>query len=156
MGGAGWEVYVFVRSTHINRVLSVLFIVSMGACGNVGGCGACGAAGPLPGGILPPNQTVEGGAQVRVTPQGFNKLTSILPGALSSAFGSGFTIPGGTAIGFMFGLQALGAAIGPFIGGVIADHYGLSATFYFLAGTIVAANVLMYFMPSEQTAPQPA
>jgi hypothetical protein len=79
----------------------VLFVLSMGACGNLGGCGACGASQPLPGGILPPNQTIEGGAQVRVTPAGFNKLTSILPGVLSSAFGSGFTIPGGTAIGFV-------------------------------------------------------
>lgn len=92
---------MFVRSTAINRIISVLFVLSMGACGNLGGCGACGAAQPLPGGILPPNQTIEGGAQVRVTPAGFNKLTSILPGVLSSAFGSGFTIPGGTAIGFV-------------------------------------------------------
>ena len=60
---------------------------------------------------------------------------------------------GGTAIGFMFGLQALGAAIGPFIGGVIADHYGLSATFYFLAGTIVIANVFMLFTPMPEREP---
>nr|HEX4316848.1 MYXO-CTERM sorting domain-containing protein [Kofleriaceae bacterium] len=44
------------------------------------------------------NQTIEGGGQVRVTPTGFNKMTSILPGVLNSAFKSGFTIPGGTAI----------------------------------------------------------
>jgi MFS family permease len=53
----------------------------------------------------------------------------------------------GTSIGFMFGMQAIGAAIGPFVAGVIADHYGLSATFYFLAATIVIANVFMIFTP---------
>ena len=54
---------------------------------------------------------------------------------------------GGTAIGFMFGTQSLGAAIGPFIAGTIADHYGIIATFYCLAVTIVIANVFMIFTP---------
>jgi sugar phosphate permease len=53
----------------------------------------------------------------------------------------------GTSIGFMFGMQAVGAAIGPFVAGLIADHYGLSATFYFLAATIVVANLFMLFTP---------
>jgi len=99
------RLHVFVRSTQINRILSVLFIVTMGACGNVGGCGACGASQPLPGGILPPNQTIEGGAQVRVTPQGFQKLTSILPGALNSALGGGFCVPHGST-GYTLGTGA--------------------------------------------------
>jgi MYXO-CTERM domain-containing protein len=86
-------------------IISVLFVLSMGACSGVGGCGACGAAGPLPGGILPPNQTIEGGAQIRVTPQGFNKLTSILPGALNSALGSGFCLPHGST-GYTLGTGA--------------------------------------------------
>src|SRR5262249_41681596 len=65
-------------------------------CGNFGGCGACSATAPLPTGGLPASQTVEGGAQVRVTPAGFNKLTSILPGALNSALGGGFCVPEGS------------------------------------------------------------
>ena len=75
------------RSTRLNLILSTVFIVAMGACGNLGGCGACSAAQPLPGGALPADQTVEGGAQIRVTPPGFNKLTSILPGALNQSLG---------------------------------------------------------------------
>ncbi|MBV8758867.1 MAG: MYXO-CTERM sorting domain-containing protein [Deltaproteobacteria bacterium] len=85
--------------------MSLAFILSMGACGGFGGCGACGAAGPLPGGILPPNQTVEGGAQIRVTPQGFNKLTSILPGAFNQAISGGFCIPHGST-GYTLGTGA--------------------------------------------------
>ncbi|HEY0250118.1 MAG TPA: hypothetical protein VGC41_01285, partial [Kofleriaceae bacterium] len=73
----------------------MLFVVSMGACGNFGGCGACGASAPLPTGGLPGNQTIEGGAQVRVTPGGFDKLTAIVPAALSSAFAGGFCVPQG-------------------------------------------------------------
>jgi MFS family permease len=54
----------------------------------------------------------------------------------------------GTSIGIMFGTQAVGAAIGPITGGVLADHYGLIATFYFLAFTIVAANMFIFFTPA--------
>jgi MFS family permease len=54
---------------------------------------------------------------------------------------------GGTSIGILFGAQAVGAAIGPVIGGVLADHYGIIATFYFLAATIVAANMFIFFTP---------
>lgn len=59
----------------------------------------------------------------------------------------------GTSIGLMFGMQSVGAAIGPVIGGLIADRYGLSATFYFLAVTILIANVFMFFTPVPQRAP---
>jgi MFS family permease len=54
---------------------------------------------------------------------------------------------GGTSIGIMFGAQAAGAAVGPLIGGVLADHYGIIATFYFLAATIVVANMFIFFTP---------
>jgi FSR family fosmidomycin resistance protein-like MFS transporter len=54
---------------------------------------------------------------------------------------------GGSSIGVLFGAQALGAALGPWFGGMIADHYGLLATFYFLALTIVVANVLVFWTP---------
>jgi MFS transporter, FSR family, fosmidomycin resistance protein len=55
----------------------------------------------------------------------------------------------GTTIGLLFGAQAVGAAIGPYIGGVIADHYGIIATFYFLAATIVIANLFILITPAE-------
>ena len=54
---------------------------------------------------------------------------------------------GGTSIGILFGMQAVGAAIGPLIGGMLADRYGLLATFYFLAVTIVIANLFILFTP---------
>jgi FSR family fosmidomycin resistance protein-like MFS transporter len=54
----------------------------------------------------------------------------------------------GTSIGIMFGAQAAGAAIGPVAGGLIADHYGVIATFYFLAATIVVANMFIFFTPA--------
>jgi len=54
---------------------------------------------------------------------------------------------GGSSIGVLFGAQAVGAALGPWFGGMIADHYGLLATFYFLAFTIVVANVLVFWTP---------
>ena len=54
---------------------------------------------------------------------------------------------GGSAIGVLFGAQSLGASVAPLLGGVIADRWGLSATFYFLAGTIVCANLFILAMP---------
>jgi MFS family permease len=59
---------------------------------------------------------------------------------------------GGTSIGVLFGAQALGSSIGPLLGGVVADRYGLTATFAFLAGTIVAANLFILFMPKTEPA----
>jgi MFS family permease len=55
----------------------------------------------------------------------------------------------GTTIGILFGAQAIGAAIGPFVGGVIADAWGITATFYFLAATIVIANLFILITPAE-------
>jgi len=56
---------------------------------------------------------------------------------------------GGTSIGMLFGLQAVGSSIGPLLGGAIADQYGLMSIFYFLAGTIVVANLFIYFIPAQ-------
>ena len=58
---------------------------------------------------------------------------------------------GGSAIGAMFGIQAVGSAIGPFFCGMIADKWGLLATFWFLAFTIIIANLLVFFMPQQKT-----
>jgi MYXO-CTERM domain-containing protein len=86
---------VFGRSTRLNIIVSAIFVFAMG-CGDFGGCGACGSAGPLPPGGLPTDQTVEGGAQIRVTQAGFTKLTSILPGALNQQLADGFCVPRGS------------------------------------------------------------
>jgi FSR family fosmidomycin resistance protein-like MFS transporter len=51
---------------------------------------------------------------------------------------------GGSSIGVLFGAQAAGAAVGPLIGGLVADSQGLLAVFYFLAGTIVIANLFVF------------
>jgi MFS transporter, FSR family, fosmidomycin resistance protein len=59
---------------------------------------------------------------------------------------------GGTSIGVLFGAQALGSSIAPLLGGLIADQFGLAATFYFLAGTIVLANLFILFMPRTEAA----
>jgi FSR family fosmidomycin resistance protein-like MFS transporter len=59
---------------------------------------------------------------------------------------------GGTAIGLLFGIQAIGQSIGPLICGVLADRYGLLSTFYFMAGTIVVANLFVFTIPNDATA----
>lgn len=66
---------------------------------------------------------------------------------------------GGSSIGVLFAIQAVGSASGPFLGGLIADHYGLWAVFYFLACTIVFANLFIFVTPvgvQHRFAGQPA
>jgi MFS transporter, FSR family, fosmidomycin resistance protein len=58
---------------------------------------------------------------------------------------------GGSSIGILFGAQALGAAIGPLLAGMVADRHGLLSTFYFLAATIVIANLFVVVMPRAAT-----
>ncbi|HEX7052653.1 MAG TPA: MFS transporter [Burkholderiales bacterium] len=55
---------------------------------------------------------------------------------------------GGSSIGVLFGAQAVGASLGPLFGGMVADRWGLLATFYFLAFTIVIANLLVFWIPA--------
>ena len=52
----------------------------------------------------------------------------------------------------LFGVQAVGAAVSPWLGGMISDAWGIYAAFYFLAGTIVVANLLIFLMPKESLA----
>lgn len=59
---------------------------------------------------------------------------------------------GGSSIGVLFGAQAVGASIGPLLAGMVADRHGLDATFYFLAITIVVANLIVFWIPKETTA----
>ena len=56
---------------------------------------------------------------------------------------------GGTSIGLMFGMQSGGQALAPILGGIVADHYGLMASFYLLAATILIANLMVVFVPSD-------
>ena len=56
---------------------------------------------------------------------------------------------GGSAIGALFSTQALGAALGPITAGIFADHFGIMAAFYFMAGTIVMANLMVFFTPAR-------
>jgi FSR family fosmidomycin resistance protein-like MFS transporter len=60
------------------------------------------------------------------------------------------TLPGmaGSAIGLFFGAQAAGQAIGPISAGIVADHYGLMSAFYFLAVTIIIANLMIFVTPA--------
>jgi MFS family permease len=55
----------------------------------------------------------------------------------------------GSATSLLFGTQSLLSAAVPPIGGLIADAYGLPAVFYFLAGTMLVANFLVYLLPHQ-------
>jgi MFS family permease len=57
---------------------------------------------------------------------------------------------GGSSIGVLFGAQAAGGALGPLLGGMVADSFGLSAAFYFLAATIVLANFFVIGVPTRR------
>ena len=53
---------------------------------------------------------------------------------------------GGSAIGLLFGFQAVGNSLGLVVCGKIADTFGLITTFYFMAGTIILANMFVFFI----------
>jgi MFS family permease len=55
----------------------------------------------------------------------------------------------GSGVGLQFGIQHIGASIAPALFGMIADAYDLYTAFYFLAGTILFANLLIVFMPNS-------
>lgn len=56
----------------------------------------------------------------------------------------------GSGVGLQFGIQAVGAAVSPALFGVIADNFDIYRAFYFLAGTIVLANALVFFVPNRE------
>jgi sugar phosphate permease len=58
----------------------------------------------------------------------------------------------GSATSLLFGTQSLLSVMVPPIGGLIADAYGLPAVFYFLAATMLVANLLVYLLPKQDRA----
>ena len=55
----------------------------------------------------------------------------------------------GTGVGLQFTILALGGSIAPALFGMIADAWNIFAAFYFLAGTIILANLLVVFVPRQ-------
>jgi len=62
----------------------------------------------------------------------------------------------GSGVGLQFGITALGASISPAIFGMIADAYDINTAFFFLAGTIIAANFLVFFIKTDDARPRAA
>lgn len=58
----------------------------------------------------------------------------------------------GSATSLMFGTQAVLGALAPILGGLIADRYGLVNVFYFLAGLMLFANILVVMIPKNAAA----
>lgn len=56
----------------------------------------------------------------------------------------------GTATSALFGTQTALTLPMPVMAGWIADSYGISAVFYFLAGTMVIANVIVVMLPNAE------
>jgi MFS family permease len=50
----------------------------------------------------------------------------------------------------MFGIQAALSALTPIVGGVLADSFGLASVFYFLAATVLVANLLALAVPRSE------
>jgi len=56
----------------------------------------------------------------------------------------------GSVVSLLFGTQSALSALVPVTGGLISDQWGLAAVFYLLAFTLLAANVLCYFLPGTR------
>jgi len=54
----------------------------------------------------------------------------------------------GTGVGLQFTILSIGGSLAPALFGVIADTWNVYAAFYFLAGTIIVANLLVLFIPA--------
>ena len=55
----------------------------------------------------------------------------------------------GATVSAHFGVQALFSGFTPAICGIIADRFGILASFYFLAFTVFIANFLVYQIPDK-------
>ena len=54
----------------------------------------------------------------------------------------------GTGVGLQFTILSIGGSIAPATFGIVADTWNVYAAFYFLAGTIILANLLVLFIPA--------
>ncbi len=54
---------------------------------------------------------------------------------------------GGSATSLLFAIQSAMTVASPIIGGALADSYGLITAFYFLAASLLCANLLVVFLP---------
>jgi MFS family permease len=63
---------------------------------------------------------------------------------------------GGSATSLMFGAQTGLSILAPVVGGIVADAYGLVATFYVLAGTMLVTNLLAWRLPDAKRGDNPA
>lgn len=52
--------------------------------------------------------------------------------------------------------QGAGVALGPILGGVVADQWGYAATFYITAALLLLGGLLVFFGVQEQFTPRPA
>ena len=59
---------------------------------------------------------------------------------------------GGTSIGILFASQALLGGIAPIVGGLIADAYGIEVAFYFIAVTVLVANLMIVTIRDDRGA----
>jgi MFS transporter, FSR family, fosmidomycin resistance protein len=62
---------------------------------------------------------------------------------------------GGTSIGILFASQSLLGGIAPVVGGYIADTYGIEAAFYFIAATVLVANLMIVTIRDDRGAAKP-
>jgi FSR family fosmidomycin resistance protein-like MFS transporter len=56
----------------------------------------------------------------------------------------------GTTTSLLFTTQAFMASSSPLIGGILADQFGITAAFYFIAGVILAGNIVVALIPKGQ------
>ena len=56
----------------------------------------------------------------------------------------------GSGVAIQFGIGSAGSAIAPAIFGMIADAHDLHTAFLAIAGTIILANFLIFFMPNGE------
>jgi MFS transporter, FSR family, fosmidomycin resistance protein len=57
---------------------------------------------------------------------------------------------GGSMVSFFSGSQSLLSSLSPLICGFIADRWGILTAFYFLAGTVLLANMVVLAIREQQ------
>ncbi|MCR8635568.1 MFS transporter [Paenibacillus radicis (ex Xue et al. 2023)] len=76
-------------------------------------------------------------------------LYAIRPVMQAWAMESTDTKVAGTATSLLFSMQSLMGAASPIIGTYLAQTYSFSVAFYFLAGVILAGNLVIHFIPNK-------